>query len=169
MFNDRRIVTVHRPPPAREPSCCTISRNVDETRCLLRPRVCQEKVLDTRGAFVYPLAGMEKIVEQTLLYDFYGELLTEHQREVYEDVVLGDLGYSEAALEYGVSRQGVHDLVKRVDHQLREYEKKLGLVERFLKVRSEVTQIRQLAGSGTLDEKDTKCVAGICDRILSQL
>ena len=46
---------------------------------------------------------MEKIVEQTLLYDFYGELLTEHQREVYEDVVLGDLGYSEAAQEYGVS------------------------------------------------------------------
>ena len=45
---------------------------------------------------------MEKIVEQTLLYDFYGELLTEHQREVYEDVILGDLGYSEAAQEYGV-------------------------------------------------------------------
>ena len=38
---------------------------------------------------------MEKILEQTLLYDFYGELLTEHQRQVYEDVVLNDFSLSE--------------------------------------------------------------------------
>jgi predicted DNA-binding protein YlxM (UPF0122 family) len=112
---------------------------------------------------------MEKIVEQTLLYDFYGELLTAHQREVYGDVVLGDLGYSEAAEEYGISRQGVHDLVKRVDRQLEGYEKKLGLVERFLKIRSEVTQIREMAGRGSLGRDDADRVAGICDRILTQL
>ena len=40
---------------------------------------------------------MEKIVEQTLLYDFYGELLTDHQKKVYEDVVFNDLSLSEAA------------------------------------------------------------------------
>ena len=40
---------------------------------------------------------MEKIVEQTLLYDFYGELLTDHQKQVYEDVVFNDLSFSEAA------------------------------------------------------------------------
>ena len=90
---------------------------------------------------------MEKIVEQTLLYDFYGELLTEHQREVYGDVVLGDLGYSEAAQEYGVSRQGVHDLVKRVNRQLLSYEKKLGLVERFLRQRGEDWTKRTLPAS----------------------
>ena len=56
---------------------------------------------------------MEKIVEQTLLYDFYGELLTEHQRTVYEDVVMNDISYSEIAQERGISRQGVHDLIKR--------------------------------------------------------
>lgn len=112
---------------------------------------------------------MEKIVEQTLLYDFYGELLTEHQREVYGDVVLGDLGYSEAAQEYGVSRQGVHDLVKRVDRQLLSYEKKLGLVERFLRIRSEVTQIREMAEGGGLDEENSSRIALICDRILTEL
>ena len=96
-------------------------------------------------------AGMEKIVEQTLLYDFYGELLTEHQREVYGDVVLGDLGYSEAAQEYGVSRQGVHDLVKRVDRQLNDYEKKLGLVERFLKIRTQVKEILALTEASEED------------------
>ena len=56
---------------------------------------------------------MEKILEQTLLYDFYGELLTEHQRQVYEDVVLNDFSLSEVAAARGISRQGVHDLVRR--------------------------------------------------------
>ena len=56
---------------------------------------------------------MEKIVEQGLLYDFYGELLTDHQRNVYEDVVFNDLSPSEIAKEQGISRQGVHDLIRR--------------------------------------------------------
>lgn len=112
---------------------------------------------------------MEKIVEQTLLFDFYGELLTSHQREVYEDVVLGDLGYSEAAQEYGVTRQGIHDLVKRVDRQLAGYEEKLHLVDRFLKIRKEVGRIRELAGTGDLTGTDAGTVAQICDRILGEL
>ena len=61
---------------------------------------------------------MERIVEQTLLYDFYGELLNEHQRGVYEDAVFNDLSLSEIADEYGISRQGVHDLIKRVSNTL---------------------------------------------------
>ena len=108
-------------------------------------------------------------MEQTLLYDFYGELLTKHQQEVYEDVVLGDLGYSEAAQEYGVSRQGVHDLIKRVDRQLKDYEEKLGLVERFLKIRSDVTRIRELAVGKSLDSRDQEEITRIAERILAQL
>ena len=65
---------------------------------------------------------MERIVEQTLLYDFYGELLNEHQRGVYEDAVFNDLSLSEIADEYGISRQGVHDLIKRVSNTLDGYE-----------------------------------------------
>lgn len=61
---------------------------------------------------------MEKIVEQGLLYDFYGELLTEHQRHIYEDVVMNDMSLSEIAQEAGISRQGVHDLIKRCDKTL---------------------------------------------------
>ena len=71
---------------------------------------------------------MEKILEQTLLYDFYGELLTEHQKEVYEDVVLNDCTLSEVAQERGISRQGVHDLIRRCNKILKEYESKLHLV-----------------------------------------
>jgi membrane protease subunit (stomatin/prohibitin family) len=57
---------------------------------------------------------MERIVEQTLLYDFYGELLNEHQRQIYTEAVFNDYSLSEIADEYGISRQGVHDLIKRV-------------------------------------------------------
>jgi len=112
---------------------------------------------------------MEKFVEQTLLYDFYGELLTQHQREVFEDVVLGDLGYSEAAADYGVSRQGIHDLVKRVDRQLQEYEAKLHLVGRFLEIRKQVSEVRELASGLTQSEKEAGQICGICDTILNEL
>ncbi len=113
--------------------------------------------------------SMDERLKQTLLYDFYGELLTEHQREVYEDVVLGDLGYSEAAEEYGVSRQGIHDLVKRVDRQLSEYEDKLALVERFGQIQHEVSRIRELARCSGYGPEEEAQITQICDRILSEL
>ena len=88
---------------------------------------------------------MEKIVEQGLLYDFYGELLTAHQRKVYEDVVFNDLSPSEIAEELGISRQGVHDLMKRCDKILEEYEAKLHLVAKFVKIRDMAREVEQLA------------------------
>ena len=86
---------------------------------------------------------MEKILEQTLLYDFYGELLTEHQRQVYEDVVLNDFSLSEVAENRGISRQGVHDMIRRCNKSLEEYENKLHLVEKFLTIKENVNRIRQ--------------------------
>lgn len=87
---------------------------------------------------------MERFVEQSLLYDFYGELLTEHQKNIYADVVLNDLSYSEVALEQSISRQGVHDLIKRCNKILESYEDKLHLVEKFLSVKEKVEQIHEL-------------------------
>ena len=74
---------------------------------------------------------MESIVKQSLLYDFYGELLTEHQRSIYEDVVYNDMSLSEIAEENGISRQGVHDLIKRCDKTLSACEDKLHLISKF--------------------------------------
>ena len=112
-----------------------------------RTKVRKEKTLDTRLLFVYDITGddMEKIVEQGMLYDFYGELLTPHQRRIYEDVVVNDLSLSEIAKEQGISRQGVHDLVRRCDKILGEYEKKLKLVEKFHETRKMAQEIRQAA------------------------
>ncbi|MEG0369097.1 MAG: YlxM family DNA-binding protein [Hungatella sp.] len=87
---------------------------------------------------------MEKIVEQGILYDFYGELLTDHQKHVYEEVVFNDLSLGEIAKEQGISRQGVHDLIKRCDKILTDYEEKLQLVHKFHQTKKMVEEIRQL-------------------------
>ena len=109
---------------------------------------CKEKILDTHKKVVYDTTGddMEKIARQGLLYDFYGALLTEHQRQVYEDVVLYDLSLSEIAEEQGISRQGVHDLVKRCDRILEDYEEKLHLMEKFGNTKRLAREIQSLAG-----------------------
>ena len=110
---------------------------------------------------------MEKILEQTLLYDFYGELLTEHQRQVYEDVVLNDFSLSEVAAARGISRQGVHDLVRRCNKTLEEYEEKLHLVQRFV----HVNEIRKLTDpSGDTPKEDVmQRIAAIASDILEEL
>lgn len=81
---------------------------------------------------------MKDIFKSSLLYDFYGELLTNHQKEIYEDFILNDLSLGEIAEERGISRQGVHDLVKRCDKTLNGYEEKLHLLERFSKTKEDV-------------------------------
>ncbi len=119
--------------------------NKDETT---RTKVRKEKILDTGSHIGYDTQGdyqMEKFVEQTLLYDFYGELLTERQQQVYESVVLEDFSLSEVAEELGISRQGVHDMIRRCNHTLEEYEKKLHLVEKFLCIKKQVQRISQIA------------------------
>ncbi len=114
---------------------------------------------------------MEKFVERTLLYDFYGELLTEHQRSVYEDAVFDDLSLSEIARDKGISRQGIHDLIKRCDKLLSDYEERLHLVERFLKIKEDIQKIKELTKSetdGTIETKMEK-INSIASDILNEL
>ena len=87
---------------------------------------------------------MEKLEFKGMLYDFYGELLTEHQKKIYEDVVINDFSLSEIANEQGISRQGVHDLIKRCDKILLDYEEKLHLVERFSNIKQKIQEIDRL-------------------------
>jgi hypothetical protein len=107
---------------------------------------CKEKTLDTLGILLYDISGddMEKIARQGLLYDFYGALLTEHQRHIFEDVVLYDLSLSEIAQEQGISRQGVHDLIKRCNKILEDYEEKLHLVKKFEQTKKLASKIQSL-------------------------
>ena len=119
---------------------------------------------------------MEQIGRRAFLYDFYGELLTEHQKEVYEDVVQNDMSLGEIAEEFGISRQGVHDLIRRCDRILDGYEQKLHLVERFRKTKEDVRRIRKLSfgengGERNADEMktDMEKIREISERILEEL
>lgn len=94
---------------------------------------------------------MSNIFKKTLLYDFYGELLTKHQKEIYELYHLNDLSLGEISEQLEISRQGVHDTLKRCDKQLENYENKLQLVDKFLINKQNVEKIYSDA-SEILDE-----------------
>lgn len=75
---------------------------------------------------------MERILKVTLLYDFYGELLTDKQKNIFELYYQNDLSLAEIAEQLQISRQGVYDTLKRSENILSQYEKTLHLVERFI-------------------------------------
>jgi len=114
---------------------------------------------------------MEEKLEQAYLYDFYGELLNEHQRRIYEDFVFRDLSLSEIASCEGISRQGVHDIVKRCNKALEVYENKLHLVSKFLSAKDKVGKIHILAKEFHVnkDEKILNRIETISNEILEEL
>ena len=76
-----------------------------------------------------------KPLEMSLLFDFYGETLTEKQRELFDLYYNEDLSLAEIAEHAGITRQGVRDSIKRAEHALGEMESKLGLVARYRTLR----------------------------------
>lgn len=124
----------------------------------------------TRICFCYMMTQvikMNEILEEALLYDFYGELLTSHQKDVYEQFVLEDLSLSEIAAEEGISRQGVHDLVKRCQKILAGYEDKLHLVEKFLAIKENVHQIEKALDNYEGNNADE--IRSITQKIIEEL
>ncbi|MBD5156906.1 MAG: YlxM family DNA-binding protein [Butyrivibrio sp.] len=113
---------------------------------------------------------MEKIVEQAMLYDFYGELLGEHQKSVFEEYVLDNLSLGEIAEERGISRQGVHDLIKRADRTLAGYEAKLHLVSKFMAVKDRVNRIYDISGELAKEGNPelAQKIRGIADEIMDE-
>lgn len=84
---------------------------------------------------------MEKNVEITLLYDIYGNMLTEKQAEAIELYYNDDLSLAEIADIAGISRQGVRDNIKRAENVLYDVEEKLGIANRFLKIKKKLSEI----------------------------
>lgn len=88
---------------------------------------------------------MDDTLLRTLLFDFYGDLLTEKQREYYDLHYNSDLSLQEIADGFGATRQAVWDIIRRAEQSLREYEEKTGLIARALRRRELVAEIASLA------------------------
>lgn len=101
---------------------------------------------------------MERIVEQALLYDFYGELLTAHQKEIYGNYVQNDLSPSEIAFDYGITRQAAYDMIRRCNKILEGYEQKLHLIQKFLKTKGMVIRMNYLARDILEQEQRTEII-----------
>ncbi len=104
---------------------------------------------------------MEDRRRQSLLLDFYGELLTDKQRGCYDLHVNEDLSLSEIAEQLGISRQGVWDNIRRAEKTLTEIEDKTGLMARFEETRRALggaaARLEKLAG---LTEGEAHALAG---------
>ena len=106
--------------------------------------------------------NVNEILKQALLFDFYGELLTDHQKEIYGQFLLEDLSLGEIARDAGISRQGVHDIVKRCEQALAGYEEKLHLIEKFIATKEKVHLIDRYAND-YISSSDIDCIHKIQD------
>lgn len=118
--------------------------------------------------------GMEKldeIVHLSILYDFYGELLSEHKKQIFEDYVLNDLSLSEIAAEQNISRQGVYDIIRRCSKELKDYESKLALVQKFQSVKDKLSSIKDISETirQTGELTGIKRIETLADDILKEL
>lgn len=84
---------------------------------------------------------MAKNLQISFLLDFYGDMLTEKQREMIEYYYNEDLSLAEIADNQGITRQGVRDSIKRAETQLFSMEERLGLAEKFTKMKNGLTCI----------------------------
>ncbi len=104
-------------------------------------------------------------LEMTLLFDYYGELLTERQRMCFDLRHNQDLSLAEIAEELQVSRQGVHDNLSRAEALLRNMEEKTGCVSRDLRCRKAMREI--LAAANTLKKCDDFQVSSLAEQIIT--
>lgn len=87
---------------------------------------------------------MDDILRITLLYDFYGELLTDKQKNIFELYYQNDLSLAEIAEQLQISRQGVYDTLKRSENILSQYEETLHLVDRFVRNKHCIKEMIQI-------------------------
>ena len=100
-------------------------------------------------------------LEMTLLFDYYGGMLTEKQREVLALHCEEDMSLAEIAQETGVSRQGVHDMLTRTAQRLVDMEEKLGVAARFRRMEEGLEACRALLQEKRYDEAE-----GVIDTLI---
>ena len=109
----------------------------------------------------------DKTLEMTMLFDFFGDILTEKQREYFDLYYNDDLSLAEIAEMSGISRQGVRDNILRAENTLRDFEKKTGIVKRFEEMQDSIGAIE--ADAALLAKNCTGNEKAIAERILARL
>jgi len=104
-------------------------------------------------------------LEMVLLFDYYGNMLTDRQRECFDMRYNQDLSLGEIAGELGISRQGVHDILSRTEAQLQNMEEKTGCVRRDVSCRRAVRDILEAAQA--LKDHPDMTVSVLAERIIS--
>src|SRR5690554_752656 len=94
---------------------------------------------------------LDKVIEIGILFDFYGELLTEKQQKAIRLYYYQDLSLSEIAERLRISRQGVYDHLQRGEETLREYEKKLKLINRYKMLKRELEELEEEIQENKID------------------
>lgn len=112
---------------------------------------------------------LEKLEQFVLLKDIYGALLTEKQSRILKDYYENDFSLSEIADDMQISRQAVYDLVKRSEHQLLQYETKLGLLEKFRETRRCLDSINELLADANPTPADLDEVRRILQQTIKLL
>lgn len=111
---------------------------------------------------------MAKNLEISYLLDFYGETLTQKQREVMEQYYNDDLSLSEIAENFGITRQGVRDAIKHGEASLLELEEKIGFSARYRKLHETLSRMERLIK----DAKYANAASGLSvveiNRVLNQ-
>lgn len=84
---------------------------------------------------------MEDLTKLNILYDYYGDFLTEKQKEFFELYYFNDFSLGEIAENYDITRQGVYDNIRRAQSLLYSYEGKLGIAKKFFTLEKRIQQI----------------------------
>lgn len=108
----------------------------------------------------------EETLYRTMLFDFYGELLTAKQKEYFDLHYNADYSLSEIAEMTGISRQGVWDIIKRAEETLRKTEEKTGLIRRFQENQEAVAEMERTV-SRLMEHTDGKARALVEELSLS--
>ena len=110
-----------------------------------------------------------------LLYDFYGDMLTARQKEFYDLYYNEDLSLAEIAENYGITRQGVRDVIVRAEAILTELEDKTGIIKRFHKMQQQFLEVEEAVNAIAQrndqrwqdDEVEIQCnrIRGVLDQL----
>ena len=107
----------------------------------------------------------EKDLTVGFLLDFYGDVLSERKRTVLDYYYNDDLSLAEIAAEIGISRQGVRELIKKAEEELRFYEEKLGLAGRFRNTQRLAEQLIQLLKDADAGEEVRRAAEELAENV----